>query len=142
MNARHAQTNTGTFVVLSGDECWQLVNASVVGRLGFTASGDVLVLPVNYFVYDEQLWFRTSPGSVIADLASGRTNIAFEVDHHYDLYQSGWSVLMHGDTHGVSSQEAERAITSTRRLGPWPPGDRSVTIRFAPTTVSGRRVRR
>lgn len=130
----------GTHDALPSGECWQLLDTTTVGRLGFTTHDGVVVLPVNFFVFEEKVFVRTEPETSIAALAEGRDGVAFEVDHHDDLNQSGWSVLLQGATTAVGDDEAERAVASTHRLGPWAPGDRSLVIELTPRTISGRRV--
>ena len=125
---------------LDPDECWSLLDTTTVGRLGFATDDGIVVLPVNFIAFEGSIYVRTDPDAVIGDLAAGREDVAFEVDHHDDLQQRGWSVLLRGPTAEADVEEAERALASSHRLGPWAPGDRSLVIALRPRTVEGRRV--
>ena len=128
---------TGEIAVLSPDECWALLDASTVGRVGFVADGAVQIIPVNYLVADGIL-IRTLPDGVVAAQA-GRP-IAFYVDYH-DANGVGWSVLMHGSMQDVSAEELAK-IDNPERVQPWAGGARTRVLRLRPTDVSGRRVHR
>jgi nitroimidazol reductase NimA-like FMN-containing flavoprotein (pyridoxamine 5'-phosphate oxidase superfamily) len=135
-----ADPPAGHFSEVAADECWNLLDTTTVGRLAFAGDDGIVVIPVNFIVLDEAVYFRTSPHTVVAPLADGRDDVAFEVDHHEDMLQRGWSVLLHGSTVEVEDAEAEQARRSSSRLGPWAPGDRSLMIKLTPKRISGRRV--
>ena len=135
-----ADPPAGHFSEVDTDECWRLLDTTTVGRLAFAGDDGIVVIPVNFLVLDEAVYFRTSPNTVVAALAKGRDDVAFEVDHHEDMLQRGWSVLVHGSTAEVEDAEAEQARRSSSRLGPWAPGDRSLMIKLVPNRISGRRV--
>lgn len=129
----------GTLEPMSEARCWQLLDTTTVGRLAFHTADGIVILPVNFLVHEGRIYFRTEPGSTIAALAAD-DDVAFEIDYHDDLNQSGWNVLVKGSTTVAGSVEGERALASTGRLGPWAPGDRSLIIGLTPRTISGRRV--
>ena len=131
---------SGRLAPIAEEECWQLLGTTTVGRLAFTTDTGIEILPLNFIVFQRRIYCRTEPGSPIAALAKGRDDVAFEVDYHDDMYQSGWSVLVKGSTAEAATLDAERALSSTRRLGPWAPGDRSLVIVLIPRTLSGRKV--
>ena len=130
----------GRLASLDQEECWQLLDTTTVGRLAFAADTGIEILPLNFIVFERRIYCRTEPGSPIAALAKGRDDVAFEVDYHDDMNQSGWSVLVKGSTAEAVALDAERALASTGRLGPWAPGDRSLVIVLSPRTLSGRKV--
>ena len=131
---------SGRLVPITEEECWQLLDTTTVGRLAFTTDNGIEILPLNFTVFESRIYCRTEPGSAIAALAEGRDDVALEVDYHDDMNQSGWSVLVKGSTAEAAALDAEHALASTRRLGPWAPGDRSLVIVLSPRTVSGRKV--
>jgi nitroimidazol reductase NimA-like FMN-containing flavoprotein (pyridoxamine 5'-phosphate oxidase superfamily) len=131
---------SGRLAPIAEEECWQLLETTTVGRLAFTADTGIEILPLNFVVFEGRIYFRTEPGSPIAALAEERGVVAFEVDYHDDMNQSGWSVLVKGSTVEATADDAQRALASTRRLGPWAPGDRSLVIVLSPRTISGRKV--
>lgn len=126
--------------MISEDECWRLLDVAVVGRLGFIIDASVTILPLNFVAFERQIYVRTDPHGPMADLANGRDGVAFETDHHDDLFQSGWSILVQGRTSGVTAAEADRVMANSHRLGPWAPGDRTLFVALTPETISGRRV--
>ena len=135
-----APPRSGKLVPIAATECWQLLDTTTVGRLAFTTDDGIVILPVNFLVFEERIYLRTEPGSTIAALADGRNDVAFELDYHDDLNQSGWNVLVQGSTAAAGTLEGERALASTGRLGPWAPGNRSLVIGLKPRTITGRRV--
>lgn len=132
--------------VLGADECWRLVQTTPVGRLGFTDNdgnaphGSTVILPVNFIVFNRVVFIRTHRQTSIAQLAEGRGGIAFEVDHHDDTYQRGWSVLIQGSSRAAGADEMDEALAHTKRLGPWAGGDRSLGVAIDAREISGRRV--
>ena len=135
-----APERRGQLVSIAEPECWELLDTTTVGRLAFTTDDGIVILPVNFLVHEERIYFRTEPESTIAALADGRDDVAFEIDYHDDLNQAGWNVLVKGHATIAETLEGERALASTSRLGPWAPGDRSLVIGLTPRTISGRRV--
>lgn len=139
-SASPAPARRGTFVPIAETECWQLMDTTTVGRLAFASDDGIVILPVNFLVHEERIYVRTEPGSTIASLADGNDDVAFEIDYHDDLNQSGWNVLVKGTAAIAETLEGERALASTGRLGPWAPGNRSLIIKVTPRTLGGRRV--
>jgi nitroimidazol reductase NimA-like FMN-containing flavoprotein (pyridoxamine 5'-phosphate oxidase superfamily) len=128
------------FAAIAENECWQLLETTTVGRLGFTSDSGIEILPLNFVAFERRIYCRTEPGSAVSALAEGRADVAFEVDYHDDMTQSGWSVLVKGSAAEAATHDAEQALASTRRLGPWASGDRSLVIVLDPRTLSGRKV--
>lgn len=127
----------GSIRTLTEEECWELVDAASVGRVGFVADGDVKIIPVNYMV-DVDLIIRTLPDGILSKLAGQR--VTFEVDYH-GHHGAGWSVLMHGPLQPLPADEAE-LVKRWNRVLPWAGGDRSLFLSFTADTVEGRRVSR
>ena len=130
----------GTLAPIDEAEAWQLLDTTTVGRLGFSTDEGIAILPINFIAHEKRIYVRTEPDSTIAALASGRDDVAFEVDYHSDLNQFGWSVLVRARAAEAEPDEAVRAIASSRRLGPWAPGDRTLVIALTPGSITGRRV--
>ncbi|WP_187271948.1 pyridoxamine 5'-phosphate oxidase family protein [Aeromicrobium terrae] len=120
--------------------CWRLLSTTTVGRLAFATDDGIVILPVNFIELDRRIYVRTEPGSTIASLSEGFDDVAFEVDYHDDLNQSGWNVLVKCTARVAGITEAERALRSTGRLGPWAPGERPLMIVLTPRQISGRKV--
>jgi nitroimidazol reductase NimA-like FMN-containing flavoprotein (pyridoxamine 5'-phosphate oxidase superfamily) len=136
----HDPGRHGTLAAIDEARCWELLDATTVGRLAFATPDGIVILPLNFVVFEERIYVRTEAGTAIAALADGRDDVAFEVDHHEDLSQSGWSVLVKGSAQAADEGDAERAQASTHRLGPWAPGDRNLVIVLTPREITGRRV--
>jgi nitroimidazol reductase NimA-like FMN-containing flavoprotein (pyridoxamine 5'-phosphate oxidase superfamily) len=119
----------------------RLLASVPVGRVGFVADSEVVVLPVNHVVDGQDVIFRTAYGSKVS-AAGGQDLAAFEADHYNEQTRSGWSVLVNGRAEVVEAEaDIERLSLSLGRLGvyPWVSAVRHpFWIRIRPTSVSGR----
>ena len=123
--------------ILPFDECLRLLASVPVGRVGFFADGEIVVLPVNHVVDGHDVVFRTAYGSKLS-AAGGEHLAAFEADHYNEQTRSGWSVLVSGRAEMVDA-EADIQRLSRRGLHPWATAvQRPFWIRIRPTSVSGR----
>lgn len=124
--------------LLPEDECWRLLRASTVGRVGLSVKALPVILPVNYQVAGDNIRFWTGPGLKLQS-AQTRTVVAFEVDGFSEAFHSGWSVLAVGLAVEVTDQAVlESAIRD--RFQPWVSGDRSHLIEVGVEFLSGRRI--
>jgi nitroimidazol reductase NimA-like FMN-containing flavoprotein (pyridoxamine 5'-phosphate oxidase superfamily) len=124
--------------ILPFDECLRLLASVPVGRVGFFADGELVVLPVNHVIDGQDPVFRTAAGSKLS-AAEGQNLAAFEVDHYDDQARAGWSVLVVGRAE-VVYDEAEVQRLNRRALHPWVTAvQRPFWIRIRATSVSGRR---
>ena len=131
---------------LDADECMRLVSPGGVGRVAFESPTGPLILPVNYVMHDDAVLLRTAFGGPLdANLRTGVEGadfkVAFEVDHVDEARRQGWSVLIRGAAHHISS-ESERAAASAAGVEPWAGGERELYIRISPAEISGRRIHR
>jgi nitroimidazol reductase NimA-like FMN-containing flavoprotein (pyridoxamine 5'-phosphate oxidase superfamily) len=131
---------------LDKDECLRLLSTAEVGRIAYESRFGLVVLPVNYKLYEETIVFRTAEHSALdEDLSTGIANaeyeVAFEVDESDRVSREGWSVLIRGAVHHVES-EAERDSLLQAGVEPWAGGEREHFLRIVPTHITGRRVRR
>ncbi|MEO3811610.1 pyridoxamine 5'-phosphate oxidase family protein [Sphaerisporangium sp. B11E5] len=129
---------------LDAEECRRLLDQGVVGRVGFTGPDGPVVLPVNYTMCGDTVLFRTGFGGPMdEDLDTGvagvELKVAFEVDHIDTVTREGWSVLVQGAAHRVTSEE-ELATVRATAVEPWPGGERRLYVRVVPTRITGRRV--
>lgn len=65
-----------------------------MGRLGFFREGLLNIFPVNYFVIDEHVYFRTRADGMFATSYLGHA--AFQTDFADINTKSGWTVLANG----------------------------------------------
>jgi uncharacterized protein len=127
--------------ILPFDECLRLLASVPVGRVGFFADGEIVVLPVNHVVDAHDVVFRTAYGSKLS-AAGGEHLAAFEADHYNEQTRSGWSVLVSGRAEMVDA-EADIQRLSRRGLHPWATAiQRPFWIRIRPISVSGRQTPR
>lgn len=127
--------------ILPFEVCLRLLASVPVGRVGFLADGEVVVLPVNHVVDGQDLVFRTARGAKLS-AAEGQNLVAFEADEYDELTKSGWSVLVTGRAE-VVYEEADVQRLSRHGLHPWVSamGD-PFWIRIRATSVSGRQTPR
>ena len=125
--------------ILPFDECLRLLASVPVGRVGFYAEGEMVILPVNHVLDGQDVIFRTAYGSKHT-AADGQAIAAFEADHYDEQTRSGWSVLVNGRAEVVDA-EADIQRFSGLGLHPWVTAvQRPFWIRIRPTSVSGRRI--
>jgi uncharacterized protein len=124
--------------VLPFDECIRLLASVPVGRVGFFADGEIMVLPVNHVVDGHDPVFRTAFGTKLS--AAGGQNLAtFEADHYEAQTRTGWSVLVTGRAE-IVEDKAEIERLSRSGLHPWATAvARPFWIRIRATSVTGRR---
>ncbi len=122
------------------DEATRLLGAGVVGRLAFLDEhGTLQLLPVNYRTLDGDVFLLTEPHGLVAQ-AVGSPQVVFQVDHHDDTFQNGWSIVVRGAAEVVEDDALrERALEAGLRA--WAEGDRSTLVRIAAQQTTGRRVR-
>jgi nitroimidazol reductase NimA-like FMN-containing flavoprotein (pyridoxamine 5'-phosphate oxidase superfamily) len=125
--------------LMSAEDCATfLAGTTTVGRVGFRSSRGQQLLPVNFVFRGGRVYFNTSPDSVLAELADGCDDVAFEIDYPDRLMQHGWSVLAKGSTKAVSPSDVD---LSPRAPRPWAAGVRDILIELTPDQITGRRIR-
>jgi len=124
---------------MSPEDCVKFLGGTTtVGRVAFRSSRGQQLLPVNFVFRHDRVYFTTSPNSVLAELADGCDDVAFEIDYPDRLMQHGWSVLVKGSTKQVVAADVDLSPKGPR---PWAPGDRDVLVELTPEQITGRRIR-
>ncbi len=124
--------------MLPFDVCLRLLGSVPVGRVGFVADGEVLVLPVNHVLDGHDVVFRTGHGSKLSAAGGGRP-VTFEADDYDERTRSGWSVLVNGEAEPVY-EDTEVDRLERHGLRPWTSGaERPFWIRIRALSVTGRR---
>jgi hypothetical protein len=127
--------------ILHLGDCFLLLKSVPVGRVGFVARGEVVILPVNFAVDGQDVVFVTGGGSKLSSVEVGHY-VGFEADAYDTATRTGWSVVVNGFAEIVDSDE-EAARLDGIGMRPWGGAatnpDR-VWVRIRPTTVSGRRI--
>ncbi|MGW0804034.1 helix-turn-helix domain-containing protein [Nonomuraea sp. NPDC002799] len=129
--------------VLAEPECRRLIEPGGIGRVAFSGSHGLTVLPVNYQMHHGAIVFRTAAGGPMdEDLRTGQAGvdfkIAFEIDNIDEARREGWSVLVQGPAHHVDLEEAAGATGS--KVTPWAGGERHLYVRIIPQQITGRRI--
>ena len=138
---RMYSTDHAGLEILPFEECLQLLASVPVGRVGFIADGELVILPVNHVVDGPNVAFRTAHGSKLA-AADGQNLATFEADHYNEQTQSGWSVVVTGRAEVVEAEADVQRLTR-RGLHPWAAAvQHPYWIRIRPTSVSGRQTPR
>lgn len=123
---------------MSPEECWHLLEHVQLGRLALSVRDEVDIFPINFAVDDRILYFRTSPGSKLAELTAN-PRVALEADRYDD--ETAASVVVKGVAERIESQrEIDRA--DQLALSPWIPTLKYRWVRIVPTRVTGRRFAR
>jgi nitroimidazol reductase NimA-like FMN-containing flavoprotein (pyridoxamine 5'-phosphate oxidase superfamily) len=124
--------------VLDRGACLRLLRANNVGRIGVLDGGRPVVLPVNYAMDAETVVFRTASGTKLAAAVRGAP-VCFEIDHSDPVYQTGWSVVVHGWAEEVLREEAIGRLDELP-LRSWAPRDLDHWVVVTPESIGGRRV--
>ena len=124
---------------LSPEECLGLLEPGGVGRVGFTSAGWMVILPVNFAFAGKTIIFRTAPDTLLA--AYGNGPVSLETDRLDEVRREGWSVLVQGHAHKVTSEHEIQHLEQAAYLEPWAAGARDVYVRIVPARISGRRIR-
>lgn len=123
---------------LDEEACWDVLGRNELGRLAVSVLGEPDIFPINYVVDGPRLYFRTAPGSKLAELAAN-PRVAFEVDEHDDA--SAASVVLKGRARRVELQREIDALDALP-LRPWIPTLKYRWVQIAPDSISGRRFER
>lgn len=134
---RHPTDHAG-LEVLALDECLELLASEPVGRVGFYADGELVMLPVNHVIDGQDIVFRATRGSKLS-AAEGHSLVAFEADSYDGLSRTGWSVVVNGHAE-VVYDDTEISRLDRAGLHSWAPADLPCWIRIRATAVSGRRI--
>jgi nitroimidazol reductase NimA-like FMN-containing flavoprotein (pyridoxamine 5'-phosphate oxidase superfamily) len=124
---------------LSERACWRLVGATPVGRVAFTAGRLPKIFPVNHWVDQHTIVFRTAWASSL-QLKSGAA-VAFEADDSDETRKIGWSVLVEGQLMAVTDPVQAEALEELHHES-WAPGIRDYWMRIVPTAITGRAITR
>jgi nitroimidazol reductase NimA-like FMN-containing flavoprotein (pyridoxamine 5'-phosphate oxidase superfamily) len=126
-------------------ECLRLISPGGIGRIAYVGRYGLTVLPVNYKLHGGAVMFRTSQDSLTGEdlqtgIAHAEYQVAFEIDEIDPVAREGWSVLIAGPAHQMTT-DAERAAVEESGVEPWPGGPRERAIRITPSRIVGRRLR-
>lgn len=133
----------GSISAIPRDVCMALLAAGVVGRVAFIgADGRQELMPVNFTVVDDLIYFRTNASGPLSMLVDGMDNVAFGVDGVDSSSGYGWNVTAWGEAVGVHDPEALRVVDASGLEQPWAGGYRDQMVRILIQEIDGRRVTR
>jgi nitroimidazol reductase NimA-like FMN-containing flavoprotein (pyridoxamine 5'-phosphate oxidase superfamily) len=123
---------------MTAEENWHLLKNAQLGRLALSVRDDVDIFPINFAVSDGALYFRTSPGSKLAELTAN-PRVALEADRYDD--ETAASVIVKGIAERLELQ-SDIDSADALELRPWIPTLKYRWVRIVPTRITGRRFRR
>jgi len=135
---RKLATDRAGLEILHLGDCFGLLGSVPVGRIGFLAGGEVIILPVNFLVDGQDVVFRTAAGSKLSSIEVGHY-VGFEADAYDPATETGWSVLVSGLAE-IVDDEADAARLDARELRSWGEPADPVWVRIRPSSISGRRI--
>jgi nitroimidazol reductase NimA-like FMN-containing flavoprotein (pyridoxamine 5'-phosphate oxidase superfamily) len=136
---RKLATDRAGLEILHLGDCFGLLESVAVGRIGFTAGGEVVILPVNFLLDGQDIVFRTAAGSKLSAVEVGHY-VGFEADSYAAAAGTGWSVVVNGLAEVVDSA-AETARLDALGLPSWGAGPAGrVWVRIRPASITGRRI--
>ncbi|HEY8701202.1 MAG TPA: pyridoxamine 5'-phosphate oxidase family protein [Arthrobacter sp.] len=122
---------------LGYDDCWELLEAGVVGRLALIVDEHPEIFPVNYVLERRSIVFRTAVGTKLWGANASRP-AALEIDGYDPHQEEAWSVVARGETAIITNPD-EIAAVDALHLEPWQPGPKDHYVRLSPRALTGRR---
>ncbi len=123
---------------LSRSECLERLRDAGFGRVGVSVGALPAILPVFLAVVDDVVVFRSEPGAE-PEAAGGGAIVALEVDTIDGTTGAGWSVLVRGVAHELTS--GPRLEAARARLGStWLAGARDHLVEVSTDLVTGRQL--
>jgi nitroimidazol reductase NimA-like FMN-containing flavoprotein (pyridoxamine 5'-phosphate oxidase superfamily) len=119
---------------LDVERCRHLLRTHELGRLAIRRDDTVDIFPINYVVFDDELYFRSAPGSKLMDLIDS-PRVAFEIDGRTG--RRLWSVVVHGVARRLNDDdEIERS--GIRALQTAHGGEKFNYVAIRAEAISGR----
>jgi uncharacterized protein len=123
---------------LGPDECWRLLRATPVGRIGVLVDSAPEIYPVNHLVDETSIVFRTSPGTKLRGLDRS-PSVCFQIDGIDPDTHTGWSVLVKGRATPLRNAD-EMTKVADLPLRYWTVGTKAHWVRIVAHEVTGRRI--
>lgn len=124
---------------LPRDECLRMVGSAPFGRIVFTVGALPAVQPVAHLLDGAQIIIRARLGAAISSAVHGSgTIVAYQADRIDPVQRAGWSVVIIGRAHRVTSEA--QAARYRESLPPWIDGEMDEVIAIDADVVSGFRI--
>lgn len=120
---------------LDRSECLRLVASRSVGRLGLTIGALPTVIPVNYRLIGERLYFRIGDDEKLR-AATTCAVVAFQVDDIDESEHGGWSVVLTGIAEPIEHADIQERLESIG-IPDWLPAARHAIVGLATDVVAG-----
>ncbi|HQJ34414.1 MAG TPA: pyridoxamine 5'-phosphate oxidase family protein [Rhodoglobus sp.] len=133
----NAEGRSEAVALVSSDDCWRLLAKANLGRIAVQTTDGLDIFPINYVVTGEEIFFRSAPGSKLADIAANPV-VAFEVDGRHGGHR--WSVVVKGTAHRLDRDDMIES-SGVLRLPTANSTEKFNYVRIIPTSISGRRIR-
>ncbi len=108
-----SQHEDSEMVVLSSSECYQMLGARQIGRLGVVAEHYPLIIPVNYALDHDVVVIRTEPGSIVARVE--HANVTFQVDEFNPAKASGGAFCCEARPNPSPPNTAQKSSNGRKR---------------------------
>ena len=120
-------------------ECRDYLGSGGIGRCLFWEGRGPVALPVNFRLVRGDVLFSAGADTVLSVLAT-ESRVSFEVDNLDEIVGEGWSVVVTGQAHLITTPGE---IDAVRSLGvaPYPDGGLETFVRIVPAEIAGRRIR-
>jgi nitroimidazol reductase NimA-like FMN-containing flavoprotein (pyridoxamine 5'-phosphate oxidase superfamily) len=126
-------------VVLTKEECEQLLSSTPIGRLGVVVAGEPMMFPVLFRFLEGTIVFRTASGAKMDAVWIGAP-VSFEADAWDAVQRVGWSVIVKGRAETVHDPTETQKLEALG-LEEWvPPQQPTTWVRLRLAEISGRRI--
>jgi nitroimidazol reductase NimA-like FMN-containing flavoprotein (pyridoxamine 5'-phosphate oxidase superfamily) len=116
------------------EDCRRLLRTHDLGRLAVVGQGRADIFPINYLIFDDDVYFRTAPGSKL-DALDAHARVAFEIDGRGR--RKVWSVVVHGTARRVTDA-ALAQLSGVARMRTDLPGEKNHFVKIDAAEVTGR----
>ncbi len=124
--------------ILTRDECLRLLATKSIGRIGLTVGALPTVLPVNYRLIGDRIYFRTGNTQRLR-AATTCAVVAFEVDYVDEEHHNGWTVVVTGVTEPIEHRDIAERLESIG-VPQWAPIPQTRLVSLSTEVISGRRL--
>jgi len=119
-------------------ECFRLLGPRGIGRLAVQDQAGVDIFPVNYLIYENEVYFKSAPGTKMIRVTDA-PQVAFEADGHDR--RRAWSVVIKGVAVRLDRDD-EIFASGIDRAPTAIPTEKLNYVRIRPQRITGRRFRR
>jgi nitroimidazol reductase NimA-like FMN-containing flavoprotein (pyridoxamine 5'-phosphate oxidase superfamily) len=127
-------------VTLTRAECLECLTGATVGHIGASIKALPVIMPVQFVVHGESVFFTTIPGSTL-DAATIGAVVAFQADSYRAPLDTGWSVMLQGIASAVDEGDPDVPPMDHLVAGHDGAGPEPRLVRLDATTLSGHRLR-